>query len=330
MQANSPAILPNLLPFTIGPHVLGFLPDKVYLVGMPHMLSVEFEGTAGVRPVAEDVASKDFRNPSSLGKAPPLTGVIYPDLWHGISLTYEATAGGIAKSTYILEPYADAGQIRLQYNLPLELMTDGSLQFTPLWEPEEAASYFSESAPIAWQEIEGQRVPVEVSFRRLENREPILGEAKGLPIFNPNPQVGFHLGHYNPAYPLVIDPTYQWHTFMGGNVWYDWGEGIAVDGNGSVYVTGGSGDFNGPGGQPPLNAYAGNKDIVVLKLDNSGAYQWHTFMGGSEEDWGFGTVLDGKVGGDVTGGRVELSDRDRCPVRWDRVGGRLQGAIGPF
>ena len=70
-QANSPALLPDLLQFTMGPHVVGFLPDKVYLVGMPHMLSVEFEGTAGVRPVVEDVGSKDFQNPSRLGQAPP-------------------------------------------------------------------------------------------------------------------------------------------------------------------------------------------------------------------------------------------------------------------
>ena len=76
--------------------------------------------------------------------------------------------------------------------------------------------------------------------------------------------------------------AYQWHTFYGAGD--DYGEGIAVDGNGNVYVTGYSNDtWNGPSGQSPLNAYNGGTDIFVLKLDSSGAYQWHTFYGSGDD-----------------------------------------------
>jgi hypothetical protein len=81
-QANSLAPTSNLLQFTAGQHVLGFLSDKVYLVGLPHLLSVEFSGTAGVRPVVDNPDPKGVRtsgssrNPSAL--TPPLTQVTYP------------------------------------------------------------------------------------------------------------------------------------------------------------------------------------------------------------------------------------------------------------
>jgi hypothetical protein len=280
--ADSPARLAELLQFTAGSHVLGFLPDQVYLVGLPHLLRVEFAGTTGVRPIADEADPGGVKTPSSSGMARPLRRVTYPNLWPGISLTYEATAEGMAKSTYLVEPHADVAQIRLRYNLPVAVQADGSLHFTPPGEEAEAANYFTESTPMAWQEIDGQRVPVAVSFQLveenpLEHRPPALREAAGPE--SQNRLVGFHLGYYNPAYPLVIDPTYQWHTFMGGNS-RDWGWSIAVDGSGNVYVTGWSWDpWNGPGGQAPLNAHTGWSDLVILKLNSSGAYQWHTFMG---------------------------------------------------
>ena len=63
-----------------------------------------------------------------------------------------------------------------------------------------------------------------------------------------------------------------------GQVDHDDGHGIAVDTSGNVYVTGYSDATWGS----PLNAHSGGGDIFVLKLNSSGAYQWHTFYGSSE------------------------------------------------
>ena len=68
-------------------------------------------------------------------------------------------------------------------------------------------------------------------------------------------EVGFSVGKYDPSYPLTIDPAYVWHTFYGSDH-NDFSYGIAVDGSGSVYVTGVCwATWNGPAGQNPLHAY---------------------------------------------------------------------------
>jgi hypothetical protein len=91
--------------------------------------------------------------------------------------------------------------------------------------------------------------------------------------------------------------AYQWHSFYG-SIGEDYAAGIATDGSGNVYVTGSSGTtWSGPGGAIPMHPYAGDLDIFVLKLDTSGAYQWHTFYGSSTSDGGAGIATDG--GGNV-------------------------------
>ncbi|MBN1445857.1 MAG: hypothetical protein JW957_07105 [Candidatus Omnitrophica bacterium] len=88
---------------------------------------------------------------------------------------------------------------------------------------------------------------------------------------------------------LKIDSNgaYQWHTFYGAPAGEE-GRGIAVDAAGSVYVAGnGAQTWTGPAGQNPLHPWMGSNDIMVLKLNNSGAYRWHTFYGSdSAADYG--------------------------------------------
>ena len=96
------------------------------------------------------------------------------------------------------------------------------------------------------------------------------------------------------AYPVIIDPTYQWHTFFGSVAGADLSNAIAVDPTGNVYVTGYStATWNRPGAAAPLNAHSGGAD-VVLKLNSSGAYQWHTFYGSASSDTGNGIAVNGR------------------------------------
>ena len=252
----------DLLQFTAAGHVLGFQAEGVYVAAGDHMLRVEFAGTQDVKPVANQMPSGD-------GQAQPLGRVTYADLWPGISLSYEHVAGGIVQSIYRLESGADVGQIRLCYNAPVEIEAGGSLRIGY------ETGQMRESAPVAWQDINGLRIPVDVTFCLLDS--PIR-----------NPVVGFSLGQYNPVYPLMIDPTLQWHTFMGSST-SDEGNAIAVDGSGNVYVAGRSDATWGT----PVNTYRGGDDAFAAKLDSSGVRQWHTFMGSSNADWGSAIAVDG-------------------------------------
>jgi hypothetical protein len=81
---------------------------------------------------------------------------------------------------------------------------------------------------------------------------------------------------------LKLNPAggYQWHTFYGTTPSVDnddYAFDIAVDASGNAYITGG-----GTAWGSPLHAYHGSGDIIVLKLNTNGAYQWHTYYGSDE------------------------------------------------
>ncbi|MBU0494485.1 MAG: SBBP repeat-containing protein [Chloroflexi bacterium] len=251
------ASAPALLQFTAGGHVLGFAPAAAWLATGSHALRVGFAGAHAVTPASDTPAATD-------GQAAPLTRVTYTNLWAGVSLTYEAADGAVVKSTYHLAPGADPAQIRLRYNAPAEIQADGSLSLAF------QNGQMTESAPVAWQDVAGRRVPVAVSFQ-------VRGQT-----------VGFCLSDYDPAYPLVIDPTLTWNTFLGTTT-DDTAYGIAVDGSGNVYATGYSWGTWGS----PVRAYTGSVDAWVAKLASDGSLTWNTFLGGTAIDQGFGVVVDG-------------------------------------
>jgi hypothetical protein len=220
---------------------------------------------------AESVADlTGFEKPVRSNAAQPLTRVTYANVWDGIDVRYEAVSGGIIKSTYIVAPGADVSQIRLRYNTAVAIEPDGSLRLA--FETGE----MRESAPVAWQEIAGARVPVQVAFQTSEVSE------------TSEVLVGFAIGEYNRAFPLVIDPTLAWNTFLP-SVSAGWGYSIAVDGSGNVYIAGDSSVSWGT----PVNAHAGDYDAFVAKLNSSGVRQWHTFLGSMYPDLGSGIAVDG-------------------------------------
>jgi uncharacterized repeat protein (TIGR01451 family) len=95
-------------------------------------------------------------------------------------------------------------------------------------------------------------------------------------------------GEPDPISPQLIGPTLQWHTFMGSSN-NEWGNAVAMDDSGNTYVTGFSYDSWGT----PVNAYTGGKDAFIAKLDPSGASQFHTFLGSSDNDDGNDIAVDG-------------------------------------
>jgi hypothetical protein len=110
--------------------------------------------------------------------------------------------------------------------------------------------------------------------------------------------------------------AYQWHTFYGSDG-LDFAEGIALEGDGNVYLTGYSdASWLGDGGAQPLHPHSGDLDLVVVKLDSQGAYQWHTFYGSSNADYGESIAIakDGNIY--ITGQSYQdwLGDADEEPL----------------
>ena len=79
----------------------------------------------------------------------------------------------------------------------------------------------------------------------------------------------------------------QWHTFMGSDDTDD-GEGIALDGNGNIIVTGKSYKTWGS----PKSGHSDNSDVLIAKLNSSGVLQWNTFFGSNVFDRPASVVTD--------------------------------------
>ena len=105
----------------------------------------------------------------------------------------------------------------------------------------------------------------------------------------PDGSFGFTLDHYDPAWPLIIDPTLIYGTFAGGSSG-DYARGIAVDAQGHTYIAGDtlSTDFLGISGQ--VN---GSYDVIVLKLNATASdLDYGILIGGSSSDQGLGVAVD--------------------------------------
>ena len=89
-------------------------------------------------------------------------------------------------------------------------------------------------------------------------------------------------------------------TYLGGNG-EDIGYGIAVDADGSAYVTGVTGSTNFPTLGAFQRTFRGDFDAFVTKLDLTGVLLYSTYLGGSGFDEGFGIAVDASGNAYVTG-----------------------------
>jgi hypothetical protein len=82
--------------------------------------------------------------------------------------------------------------------------------------------------------------------------------------------------------------TLIWNTFLGGSG-NDDGNALAVDNiTGNVYVAG-----SGPASWgSPVRPYAAGNDAFAAMLGDNGSLVWNTFLGGSDDDQGFGIAVN--------------------------------------
>jgi hypothetical protein len=115
---------------------------------------------------------------------------------------------------------------------------------------------------------------------------------------------GFDTSH-NGGYDALVaklsaSGAHLWSTYLGGGS-EDYGRGVAVDGSGTVVVTGAT---NSPGWVSGGfdTSHNGYVDAFVARISASGAHLWSTYLGGgSGNDTGNGVAVDGSGAVVVTG-----------------------------
>jgi hypothetical protein len=204
---------------------------------------------------------------------PAFSRITYANLWPGIDLIYSGTTDRL-KSEFIVHPGADPSSIRLAYRGASAVRANekGSLVVsTPLGK-------FEEGAPVAYQEVAGERLSVPLTYEVAEDG-----------------RYGFSVGAYDRSQSLVLDPVIILYCGYVGGPSFDYSYGIAADGAGNAYIVGytySAGSFPAFAG-PDLTYNGGTVDAFVAKLNPGGtALVYCGFIGGSGNDYGYGIAVD--------------------------------------
>jgi hypothetical protein len=211
---------------------------------------------------------------------PNYGGVRYREVYPGIDLFYHGSERRL-QYDFLLAPGADPDAIRLRFDgmERLELDANGDLL---LHVGDDA---IRQAAPYTYQEIAGERVEIASAFALLDGDE-----------------VGFTVGAYDPALPLVIDPTVEllYSTYLGGGG-AEAGHDIAVDADGYIYVTGFTDAVDFPLKDPlfsaPIELTASATFIAKLTPDASDLV-WSTYLGNTssfEVGYSIAVGSDGSV-----------------------------------
>jgi hypothetical protein len=210
-------------------------------------------------------------------KVPSYGKVRYRNVYPGIDLVYYGSQRRL-EHDFVVAPGADPTRIRFRLRGVSKLELDqGDLVMHT------AEGELRLLKPEIYQLLEGTR-------RKVSGRY----------ILQADNNVSFDIGAFDRRRPLVIDPVLSYSTYLGGSS-YDYGYGIAVDSNGSVYVTGrtNSTDF------PVTTKSSGGgvySDVFIAKLAADGqSLLYSTYLGGSNNDAGYGIAVDSTGHAYVTG-----------------------------
>ena len=199
--------------------------------------------------------------------------VEYNNIYDGIGLRYYGNQEQL-EYDFTVNPGADPRTIRLNLQgvLDAQVADNGDLVLTINEQGQEIAF----KAPVAYQDGPNGRTAVASRY-----------------VLNADGTIGFEVGSYDTSRPLVIDPTLDYSTYLGGNN-NDLAQAVAVDSAGNAYVTG----YNNGGHFPTtVGAYqtatSGGDDVFVSKFNAMGtAFVYSTYLGGSSDDEGMGIAVD--------------------------------------
>src|SRR5437879_4504448 len=246
---------------------------------------------------------------------PTYAKVHYRAVYPGIDLVYYGNQRQL-EYDFVVAPGADLNRIVLGFQGAerLEINAEGELVLHA------AGGVIRQRVPVIYQEIDGVRTKIEGRY--------VLKDAH---------RVGFQVAAYDPSRPLVIDPTLVYAaTYLGGND-ADFGSGIAVDAAGAAYVTGQtcSTDFTASCTDPCTvldgTHGGGSADAFVTKINAAGtALVYSTYLGGSNDDYGYGIAVDAAGAAYVTGWTASADFTAGCTAPCTVLDGTFGGVQDAF
>jgi hypothetical protein len=244
-------------------------------------VSITFPGSArGVRiqGTAPLSARITFLSGARVAQLPAWGSVVYREIYPGIDMYYRISRSHL-KSEFAVAPGGDPSTIRMRYEGVARTIIgdDGSVV------AETQHGTIRDAPPEIYQERNGRRGQVPGGYRVF---------ADGT--------IGFWLGSYDPARPLIIDPVLSFSTYFGGGG-QDAATAIAVDGAGNIYVAGWSTSPDLPVTGSIQPRIGGGVDAFVAKISAAGALIYCTYLGGSGDDRAFGIAVDAEGNAYVTG-----------------------------
>ncbi len=250
-----------------------------------HAVRMEFVGSS-VSVTTGQLNNKPFYHNYYLGsdskqwanKVPISEGVMYNDLYNGISLK-AFSSNNNPRYDFIVNPLKDASVIKMKFTGQNNLsIKNGKLIIgTSIGE-------ITQNAPYAYQEEDGKRNKVNCKY---ELKEDIVSVEI--------------TGNYNHNKPLIIDPTLVFATFTGSTA-DNWGMTASYDNLGNGYTAGICFDTGYPAtpgafqatfaGGVPTSDYIGF-DIVTSKFSPTGSnLLFSTYLGGSNNEEPESIIVD--------------------------------------
>ena len=253
---------------------------RMNLVGANHSA-----GVAGLNELEGKVNYLTGNDPAQWRtNIPTFERVRYDAVYPGIDVVYYGNQRQL-EYDFVVAAGSDARAVRLEFEgaEKVEVEASGDL-LLKLGE-----SVVRQPKPFVYQEVAGARRAVEGGY---------VVESDG--------RVGFALGVYDAALPLIIDPVLVYSTYIGGSG-TDVGNEIGVDSAGNAYICGSTSSTN----FPVVNAlqgtfggatFEGGRDGFVTKLNAAGtAFVYSTYLGGSGDDRGNAIEVDASGNAYVVG-----------------------------
>jgi photosystem II stability/assembly factor-like uncharacterized protein len=241
-----------------------------------HRVDISFPGANTTDIIATNPA-KDRIRYISTGTiiADHFESILYRNIYDGIDLKLYTNEQGVFEYDFVVRPGASADQIRMSFEGQNKLERKGEKALGLALRHGEML----EQIPASY--IASTRKSVDVGFKLGSNNE-----------------VSFDVPAYDRKETLIIDPspTLLWATYYGGSG-YDYGESVASDGSGNIYLAGTTNSENGSQVIATFGSFQTNFqgawDAYLVKFDFNGVREFSTYFGGAGDDEFFGVLADG-------------------------------------